>query len=744
MGAFLVRVSGVVQGVGFRPFVYRLAVQNDLAGFVKNSGTDAEIFAQGEDEKIKNFLEALAKPAPPILIEKITRKQAKPQDMSGFMILESASEPAHSPLPPDSAICPDCLRELRDRKDRRFGYEFTNCTVCGPRFSILDSPPFDRKNTSFRNFKKCPQCGEEYSSPKDRRFYAQTICCSNCGPHYFSYYKDNLLAENPVKKTAQLLSEGAAVVVKGWGGMHVAVDATNEQAVRDLRKKLLRPHQPFAVMARDLAQAKNCALISKEEESILLSPARPIVVADKKGFLARSVSSLHNVGIMLPYSALHFLLFQEIGFPLVFTSANISSLPMEIDNDSVRSLPFNHFLLHNLAIENRTDDSVFRVVDSNPVFLRRSRGFVPLPIPVSSKRSILAFGAEWQNTACLLSGDGALLTQHIGNCNTAEVIAFLESSIKRLLNWKRARSEIIACDLHPNFLTTRLAREYAENYNADFVQVQHHEAHLAGVMAEHGLGEAVGIICDGTGYAKRGVSWGGEVFHSDRASIERVGHLSEVPMPGGDLSAIDPRRMLAGFLHESMGRSEFKRAVSQTFGEHETKPLLNQIKESPRTSSAGRFLDAVSALLGVCSRRTYEGEPAMRLESFARGAKKHVRLKYSIKNNIVDTPAFVCQLARAFKKDPSRSNARALAYSAQQALADSLFEVALSASKERGCRNIAVSGGVFYNGHISSRISGLCKKNGLFLFRHLAVPCGDGGVSFGQACFADRMESSSR
>lgn len=739
MGAFLVRVSGIVQGVGFRPFVYRLAVQNDLAGFVKNSGTDAEIFAQGEDEKIKNFLEALAKPAPPILIEKITRKQAKPQDLSGFMVLESASEPAHSPLPPDSAICPDCLRELQDREGRRFCYEFTNCTACGPRFSILDSPPFDRKNTSFRNFKKCPQCGEEYSSPEDRRFYAQTICCGNCGPHYFLYHKDNLLAENPVKKTIQLLREGAAVVVKGWGGMHVAVDATNEQAVRDLRKKLLRPHQPFAVMARDLAQAKKCALISKEEESILLSPARPIVVLDKKDFLARSVSSLHNVGIMLPHSALQVLLFQHIDFPLVFTSANISGLPMETGNDSVRSLPFNHFLLHNLAIENRTDDSVLRVVGSKPVFLRRSRGFAPLSFPTTSKKTILAFGAEWQNTACLLSVDGAFLTQHIGNCNTAEVIAFLESSVKRLLKWRNAKPDSVACDLHPNFLTTRLAREYAEIYNAGLVQVQHHEAHLAGVMAEHNLSEAVGIICDGTGYAKRGVSWGGEVFHSDWASIERVGHLSEVPMPGGDLSAIDPRRMLAGFLHESMGRSEFKRAVSQKFGEHETKPLVNQMKDSPRTSSAGRFLDAVSALLGVCARRTYEGEPAMRLESFARGARKSTRLKYKVKGNVVDTPGIICQIAKAFKKDPSRSSARALAYSAQQALADSLFEVALSTSRERGCRNIAVSGGVFYNAQISSRISGLCKKNGLFLFRHLAVPCGDGGVSFGQACFADRI-----
>ncbi len=739
MASFLLRVCGVVQGVGFRPFVYRQAIAYNLAGFVKNSGTDVEILVQGEAESINRFIEALANPPPPIRIDRIEKKETRVQERSGFDILESDSESARSPVPPDSAICGDCLGELSSPEDRRLHYEFTNCTACGPRFSVLDSPPFDRKNTSFRNFKKCPQCGEEYSSPKDRRFYSQTNCCGVCGPHYFLYYKDNLLAEDPVKKTARLLREGSAVVIKGWGGMHAAVDATNRQAVRDMRKRLLRPSQPFAVMCHDLAEAKKCAHISKAEEALLLSPARPIVVADKKGFLAPEVSHLHNIGIMLPHSALHVLLFQHIDFPLVFTSANISGLPMEIENDSVRTLPFNHFLLHNLEISNRTDDSVVRVIDSTPVFLRRSRGFAPLSLPIASKKTVLALGAEWQNTACLLSGDGAFLTQHIGNCNTREVMDFLEGSVNRLLKWKKAKPDLVACDLHPNFLTTKLAREYAGEYKAELVQVQHHEAHMLGVMAEHGLDEAVGIICDGTGYGRRNVSWGGEVFHCNGESIERMGHLMEVPMPGGDLSAIDPRRMLAGFLHESMRKSELRDFLSKIFTGHELKPILNQLKGAPRTSSAGRFLDAVSALLGVCSRRTYEGEPAMRLESFARGAKKRARLKYSIKGKVVDTPALVCQIAKAFRKDPSRSNARALAYSAEGALADSLFDVALSVSKEHGCGNIAIGGGVFYNQHVSDRVGFLCKKNGLKLYRNVNIPCGDGGVSFGQACFADRI-----
>lgn len=704
MGRFFrFRVYGQVQGVGFRPRVFREAEKLGLSGFVRNAGSHAEIVADDKDAVL-----SILKHLPPRAHVSRSDIEEISAEYSGFHILESSIEAKGfgGGIPPDTATCNDCLHELRDKKNRRHGYFFITCTSCGPRFSITESLPYDRKSTSMSHFGMCDACGKEYITPQDRRFHAETIACDKCGPS-LSIYVDGKKADaqDPIKEAARLLLLGKIVALKGIGGFHLACIAEKEP-VANLREITGRPDKPFALMVRDVGMAKKIAYVSAEEEKCLSSPARPILVLKKKADMPH-VSELDTLGIMLPYTALHYLLFDFISEPLVMTSANMPDAPITAH----MSEQFAAVVLdHNRPISNRADDSVMKSIAGKFLFARRSRGFVPEPIDISVDGPVLALGADSMNTFCLAKDGKAVLSEHIGALSNPETFARYRNEVDRFLAFYNFVPEKIICDLHPEYNSSAFAKELAEKFSAKLVRVQHHFAHAASCAEEHGLSDYVGIACDGAGYGTDGTIWGGEVV----AGKERIGHLEEQAMPGGDSAVVYPEKMLFGILRNFMDLKEI--SLLAKIPQEECEVLGRQVAERfncPATTSAGRVLDAASALLGFCHVRTYDGRPAMLLEA---NSTKPLEFSPKIRKNVLLTTPLFEYLVENIDKEKG-----ALAATAQKYIAEGLYKIASSCKKP-----VVFSGGCAYNRIMAEFLV----PHGVFV--NEKVPAGDGGISFGQ------------
>jgi hydrogenase maturation protein HypF len=747
-----VNVTGIVQGVGFRPFVYRTAVKNGLAGYVRNRGdAGVEILLEGNAQNIQNFLRALKENKPPLaqIHDIITTTLAGKNQHEKFTIYKSSekAELSGSVIPPDIAICDECLTELRDPKDPRYEYFFITCTNCGPRFTTIERLPYDRENTTMREFPLCGYCQREYVDPLNRRFHAQTVACPKCGPKAYLTTRtgEQIQHEDPVREAGKLLSEGAILAIKGYGGFHVAASVTKEKPLLALRKAKHRRAKPFAIMARSLKAAKSFAEVNSKEEALLSSYARPIVLLNKNSEYSLSPlvsSGLHNVGVMLPYTGLHYMLFDRVDdVAFVMTSANPPNQPIVKDNDeALKTLggTVDYFLFHNRKIAYRCDDSVLRAHGTRPSFIRRSRGYAPAPLMLKEKarRCVVGLGGELNNTACVLLENKAFISQHIGDVENVETREFLQEATNHLIRLTNSRVDTVACDLHPKFTTTALAQELAEANSWQLIQVQHHHAHVAALMMEHAVDELVGIVCDGYGYGVDGSAWGGEILLCTResAGFKRLAHLEKQPLLGGDVATRYPLRIATGILSKKVDVEPWLMQNSRHLphGETEAKLILNQLQKGigvTETTSCGRVLDAVAAVLGVCYERTYEGEPAMKLESDAINGKDALNMKPIIDGDVLDTTQMLLAVFETLGKAPVAD----LAYFAHAYLARGLASLAVEKALESGVKTVGFSGGAACNQILMGIMRRTVEAAGLQFLVHEAVPPGDGGVSFGQA-----------
>jgi hydrogenase maturation protein HypF len=751
-------VSGIVQGVGFRPFIYRIAVRNGLAGYVRNRGdAGVEVLVEGYAQKIEAFMDVLAAEKPPLAqIYHVGRTELSGENQySGFTIVQSSqkAELSGSVIPPDIAICNQCLHELRDPHDPRFDYFFITCTDCGPRFTIIEQLPYDRENTTMRDFPLCGFCKREYEDPANRRFHAETVADSTCGPK--AYLTTNsgepVESNDPLRLAGKLLSEGKILAVKGYGGFHIAASTTLEAPLLRLRETKHRKQKPFAIMARSLDAAKTFSDVTAKEQELLISPQRPIVLLTKNKSYSLSplvAPNLHNIGVMLPYTGLHYMLFDQVSdAAFVMTSANPANQPIVNDNAEALKIlggTVDYFLFHNRRIANRCDDSVMRAHGTHPVFIRRSRGYAPAPIKLKQKAKscVVALGGELNDTATVLIDDKAFISQHIGDVENIETQNFLQEAAAHLQHLTNTHAEVVACDLHPKFNTTRLAKEMSESQGLPLVHVQHHHAHAAALMAEHGLGDVVAVACDGYGYGSDGSAWGGEVLYcsEDSAEFNRLGHLEAQTLLGGDLASRYPLRVAAGILKKAgVNAAEWllKNSAHLPHRAVEAKLIADQLKSSVgavETTSCGRILDAVSSVLGICYERSYEGEPAMKLESQALKGSDALNLKTIIKGDVLDTTYLVNEIYTGLGK----VSVADLAYSAHSYIARGLGELAIRKAAEAGTKNVGFTGGAACNLLLSEIMRKTVESAGLSFYVHEAVPAGDGGVSFGQAVVASK------
>lgn len=769
--ARLIHVIGTVQGVGFRPFVYRLAKAHRLSGYVKNLGNIVEIFAEGQRPDLEAFLVGLPLKKPPLArITGLDSKKVPVRNPSEFSILHSeCAVTEDSIIPPDSSICKACLSEILNPASRYYHYPFTVCTDCGPRYTTVRALPYDREHTTMADFPLCGDCNIEYTDPGNRRYHAQPVCCEACGPKLLlADSSGRVLAENygAIVKAAALLEEGYVLSVKGFGGFHIACSARREAAVEKVRKKLGRPEQPFALMAGTVEGVETFAKVEGPERELLTSFRRPITLLPKKEPFPLTellAPGLHNIGAMLPYTGTQHLLFdREPEAVYVMTSANLPGRPMLIENREVLEKLegiVDYHLFHNRGIANRNDDTVIRVVNGKKSFIRRSRGFVPEPIELPFEVGpALGVGAELNTTITLAKEKRAYLSQYIGNTGKVETFSYHKEVVRHLIGLTGIKPETWGCDLHPSFNTTSFAKEEAEKAEkAGFrrkeggslppalLKVQHHEAHMLALMADRLLPEdsrILGIVLDGVGYGSDGTVWGGEIFDSSYTGHERLAHLQVQPMPGGDLAARHPARMVLGMLFSLLSESELKKLpLSFRRGEAELKVVLQQLEKGINvvlSSSTGRVLDAAAALLGICGERTYEGEPAMKLEAAAKKSTVRVEIEPVFRNceitglRMLDTSELLYGVYELMGKySPSD-----LAFAFEESLACGVSELAGSLARKKGLDAVGLSGGVAYNEHITSRISETVMEAGFNFLIPSNIPCGDGCISFGQAIAA--------
>ncbi|MCJ7660545.1 MAG: carbamoyltransferase HypF [Anaerolineales bacterium] len=755
-------ITGVVQGVGFRPFVYGLATRLGLTGWVYNSTAGVTIEIEGISKTVDEFQQLLMNEAPPLAtIENISFEQLPPNGFTQFEIRASRVEPdAYQPISPDISICEDCLRELYDPNDRRYRYPFINCTNCGPRFTIIKDIPYDRPTTTMAPFEMCPDCTREYQDPLDRRFHAQPVACPVCGPKVrLVTIKDGipvntgLTSDEAVVEALEMLRHGKTVAVKGLGGFHLACDATNEKAVANLRRRKGRIDKPFALMMRDITTVERYCQVSPEERVLLESHQRPIVLLwnreEKPPVIASSVAPhQYTLGVMLPYTPLHYLLFPESdSVPLVMTSGNFSEEPIATANDDAihRLTPLaDAFLLNDRDIHIRTDDSVVRIFQSTDLPIRRSRGYAPYPVHLPfSVRNILAVGGELKNTFCLTREKHAFLSHHIGDMENLETLQSFELGIKHFYTLFRVQPEILAYDEHPNYLATRYALERAKNDSLAAVGVQHHHAHIAACMAENGCsGEeaVIGVAFDGTGYGSDGAIWGGEFLISDYGKFQRAAHLEYIALPGGDAGTRKPARVAVAHLLKAGIPLDNDLAPLSTLSEIEQGIIVRQINtnfNSPLTSSMGRLFDAVSSITGIRQEINYEGQAAIELEAVAdpdekSGYQFEIRVEEGQPYLIDSVP-----LIRSIVND-IRSGIHPAVISARfhNGVANLICEVCLRLRKESGLDQVALSGGVFQNVTLLARTLKLLEAAGFGVYTHHLLPPNDGGLALGQAVVA--------
>jgi len=744
------KVTGVVQGVGFRPFVYRLATRHQLAGWVCNTSSCVEIVVEGPRASLDDFEDRLAAEAPALArVEAVVAEEGEPEGRQGFAILRSRRlTGAEALIPVDVAFCEACRQELLDPEDRRCHYPFINCTLCGPRFTIIKGVPYDRAQTTMAGFTMCPRCRREYEDPEDRRFHAEPTACPVCGPHLWLESQGRRLSGDPLEMAGKLLWTGKIVAVKGLGGFHLAADARNLEAVAILRERKGRVAKPFALMVKDLAAAQNLCHLGELEKSLLLSPQRPIVLARRRQDcdIALNVAPGNNyLGLMLPYTPLHLLLFDFSPPALVMTSGNLSEEPLTYTNLEARTRLASladAFLMHDRDIQAPCDDSVVRPVASETVIpLRQGRGFVPqaITLPLNCRAVILGVGAEQKNTFCLAWERTAVLSQHLGDLDTAETFDYFKYDISHFKALCRKESTVVAYDLHPQYLSSRYALEQS---SARLIGVQHHHAHIAACLAENGrTDKCLGLALDGTGYGPDGTIWGGEILIADLREFTRAGHLAQVPLPGGDAAVRDPRRLAAAYLHACYGEIWPRTAarLGLTFEPLEGRILAHQLAtglNSPLTSSAGRLFDAVAAALGVCRQRTYEGQPAVELEMAADDQETGFYAA-SINNQpgtlILDTPAiFMGALADHF----SGVHAAKISARFHNSLVRLLTAACEQLREQTGLELVALSGGVFQNARILTDLKQGLEKLGFEILIHTKTPPNDGGISLGQTAVA--------
>ena len=745
MKAQKILTQGIVQGVGFRPYVYRLASELNLRGYVRNLGNVVEIIIEGD--KTDLFIKRLPDELPPIAkIDSMIIEDITASNYSDFEIVESGdSYSGISVIPPDIAICEKCLEEIRNPSDRRYKYPFNACTDCGPRFTVIESVPYDRERTSMDEFPLCDDCLVEYRQPLNRRYHGEAICCRECGPQMAFYEGSNKIGcENPIKMGADILKEGKILAIKGIGGTHLVVDAYNDDAIKELRNRLNRPNQAFAVMSKDLESVQNYAQLSKKEIETITSNKRPIVILKKNDnypFPDSLSPCLHNIGVMLPYSPMHYLLFDEGDIDTyVMTSANTPGEPMMIKNEEIINGVNDYSLVHNRQILNRCDDSVIRFRNNELSFIRRSRGYTPEPYKINydvNDLSVLALGPELDVTFSIAKDDIVYPSQHIGNTNKPKTLEFLKEAIANMQRITKINEfDVIACDLHPHFFTTRLAYELAEKYNAEVLPIQHHHAHSIALANDSAIEEMIVIAADGVGYGSDGTSWGGEILYTDIKSFERLGHLESQLMPGGDMATKYPARMLASILKDEDLIKNYSNQFK--YGEIEIKNIFKQMSARinvGETTSTGRVLDSMAVALEVCNKRTYEGECSMKLESCAYYSTNDLEIPYAIENNQLNTTEILREVVRLYQKGEKKAD---IARAGQIAVANGLSELAIQAADAKKLNSIGATGGVFYNESITDTVKNHVENNGYEFIQHKNTCAGDGSVSLGQAIIAKK------
>ncbi|MFC7733811.1 carbamoyltransferase HypF [Actinomadura keratinilytica] len=742
-----IRVEGIVQGVGFRPFVHELADEHGIAGFVGNDSAGVFAEAEGAPSALERFVADLERRAPPLArVERVVTEPREPRGERGFRIVASVGGAARQALvPPDAATCAACVREVFDPSARRHRYAFTNCTDCGPRFTIVTDVPYDRGNTTMAAFPMCGDCAREYADPRDRRFHAQPVCCPACGPALRLLGPDGRAAAvaDPVGTAARWLLRGRVLAVKGLGGYHLAALAGHEEAVAALRARKHREDKPFAVMAPDAAAARALVHLEPEAERLLTGARAPIVLAPRRagaGVAAAVAPGSRWLGVMLPYTPLHHLLLRRVARPVVLTSGNRSDEPIaHRDDDAVAGLAgiADGFLLHDRPIHVRTDDSVVRVFRGRPYPVRRSRGYAPSPVTVRGRfpRPVLACGAELKNTFCVAKGDRAFLSHHIGDLENYET---LRSYVEGIAHFRRVfdvRPEVVAHDLHPEYLSTKYALEQAD---AEPVGVQHHHAHIASCLADNGVcGPVIGVAFDGLGYGDDGVLWGGELLVADLAGYERAGHLAAVPMPGGAAAVREPWRMAAAYLDALYGGDLPDLDVVRRHRDRwaAVAAMARTGTNAPLTTSAGRLFDAVSAIAGVRDAVTYEGQAAVELEQ-----RVYLGEHGAYRAGLAERPRLVISghdLVRAAVDDlAAGADAGRVAARFHNGLARAVADAADVLRQRTGLRTVALSGGVFQNLVLLERVVSGLEEAGFAVLVHSRVPPNDGGISLGQAVVA--------
>ena len=732
-----IRIRGVVQGVGFRPFVHNLARRLELAGYVLNSSAGVVAEVEGSEAALDSFVRSVRSEAPPLArIEEMLVSEIDPLGDRSFVIRESqAREGEFVLVSPDVATCPDCCRDFTDPANRRYGYAFTNCTNCGPRYTIIRDIPYDRPNTTMAGFRMCAACQAEYDDPSNRRFHAQPNACPQCGPQLSA----------PVADAQRRLREGAIVAIRGLGGFHLACDPRNDAAVRLLRERKRRSDKPFALMARDLEAVEAFCSISEDDRRALLSPRRPIVILPRltgSGISSAVAPGNNTLGVMLPYTPLHHLLFTSAPYDvLVMTSGNLSEEPVVTANEEAleRLRPLaDWFLLHDRDIYMRADDSVVRTFEGKERTLRRSRGYVPQAIDLGMEvAEILACGGELKNTFCLSKGRYAVLSQHIGDMENYETLVFFEETLANLKKLFRVEPRAVAYDLHPLYLST----QYALGLDLEKIGVQHHHAHIASCMAENGLrGKVIGVAFDGTGYGTDGKIWGGEFLVADYGGFERRAHLRYVPLPGGDAAIRQPWRPALSYLADTFGSAaEFPDlATWRDVPERQRKFVRGMIAHRVNTvdtSSCGRLFDAVASLIGLRQEINFEGQAAIELEMIA---AEGVVESYPFGLDS-DTLDFRPAIERIVSGVRAGAPAAAIAARFHNTVAQGIAEVCHRLRTEEKLNRVCLSGGTFQNMKLLERALAGLRRLGFEVFIHAQVPPNDGGIALGQAVIATEV-----
>lgn len=734
MSRFLVEVRGIVQGVGFRPCVHRLVKKFGLAGWVRNTSSGAELELEGESGSIERFASELRDSPPPLaLIESIELTELEGEKKySGFEIIPSArGEAMQTLVSPDMGICPDCLRELFDKNDRRYRYPFINCTNCGPRFTIIKSVPYDRATTSMSEFPMCPDCDREFHDIENRRYHAQPDCCPVCGPEvFFLDAEGKPRGGDAIELARDCIRRGGIVCVKGLGGMHLACLPKGETA-KLLRRRKQRDEKPFAVMCRSVEAAEKMCFISEDERRELENPRRPIVLLEKrvKGSFPE-LSENNYIGVMLPYTPLHYLLMGEDLDCLIMTSANLSETPIMYKNDEALeklSGIADGFLLHNRDIQTRCDDSLIRVYEGKPYPLRRSRGFVPYPVSLPIKTQLLACGAEQKASFCFSKEGHAFPSQHIGDLKNIESLENYEAQIDHFAALFDIHPAALACDMHPDYMSTNYAEERSAKDGIPLIKVQHHHAHMASCMADNGLdGECLALVWDGTGFGSDGTTWGGELLAGGYREFERLGSIRPIPLPGGDKAVKELWRIGASLLSESGIEQE----------DTLVKELLRRRLNCPLSSGMGRLFDGISAICGIKSVCSYEGQGAVLLEAAAEDCEGAYEVSFSTENGmyVFDWRPMIRQIASEISGGVSPG---IIASEFMNTLTDMAVEQSRYAWSRTGLRRICLTGGVFQNAYLLRRLPRKLRDAGFEVYTHSRVSANDEGLSLGQLMTAE-------